>query len=75
MTNFKRVTFQLDKNQIHITYSSEEYDRHVIDSILYMRGYRKISDEEWSNIFVELNNYKTTQMKVHKDSIQNIKLA
>jgi hypothetical protein len=75
MTKYKRVTFQLEKNQIHTTYSSEEYDRHVIDSILYMRGYRKVSDEEWSNIFVELNNYKTTQMIVHKDSIQNIKLA
>jgi hypothetical protein len=70
----KKVTFNLN-NIVYTTYSSEEYDRHIIECVLYRRSYNKISDYEWNKIFIELNNYKTNEMIVHKDSIQNIKLS
>jgi hypothetical protein len=75
MTVYKKVKFDLEKNVVYYTYSPDEYDRHIIDCVLYMRGYNKVSNEEWNNIFVELNLYKMKEMKVHKDSIQNLKLT
>lgn len=70
----KVVSFNLDKNKIYNTYSILEYDRIPIDSILYLRCYKKISDYEWLKIFENLNYYKTREMIVHKESVENIRL-
>lgn len=70
----KIVSFNLDKNRIYNTYSILEYDRIPIDSILYLRCYKKISDYEWFKIFENLNYFKTREMIVHKESVENIKL-
>lgn len=71
----KSVTFNENNNKIYITYSSLDYDRFQIDSILYQKGYRRISNEDWINIFILLNKYKCNEMIVHKDSIKNTSLA
>lgn len=70
----KRVKFDLDKNETFEAYSIKEYDRIPIDSSLYLRCYKKISDDDWRRVFLNLNYYKTTQMLVHEDSVCNIKL-
>lgn len=70
----KRVYFDLDRNQTFEVYSITEYDRIPIDSCLYLRCYRKISDEDWRNVFIKLNYYKTNEMIVHEDSVCNIRL-
>lgn len=67
----KQVSFNFDKNEIHETYSSEEYSRFPIDSILYRKSYCLVSDEEWNNVYITLDIYKLYEMKTHKDSIQN----
>ncbi len=71
----KSVSFNENNNKIYITYSSLDYDRFQIDSILYQKGYRRISNEDWINIFILLNKYKCNEMIVHKDSIKNTSLA
>jgi len=58
---------------VHSTYSSDEYDRFIIDSILYMWCLKRVSTEEWLQVFIELNSYKMNEMIVHKYSIQNTK--
>ena len=68
----KRVTWALDKNIVHETFSSLEYDRHSIDSILYQKAYNRISHSEWMKVFVDLNNYKKYEMVVHEKSLQYI---
>lgn len=70
----KTVKFDLDKNSVYITYSSEDYDRSTIDCILKMKLYGKISIQEWELIWIELNKYKMTEMINHIQSITNIKL-
>lgn len=67
----KRVNFNLNNNKIFITYSNQEYDRSIIDHVLYRRAYRRISDEEMHAIYVNLDLYKLYEMNVHKDSIKN----
>jgi hypothetical protein len=68
----KSVVFNLDKNETQETYSSDEYDRFQIDSVLYRRGYANlVSDQEWSNIYITLDIYKLYEMKTHKDSFHN----
>jgi hypothetical protein len=67
----KKVKFNLDKNSFHETYSTIEYDRHQIDSILYLLSYRKITQKEWIIIMKDLNKFKTQEMQVHIDSIHN----
>jgi len=47
------------------TYSTQEYDRYMIDSILYQRSFNRISDNEWCDILNELLNYKRNEMIVH----------
>lgn len=66
----KRVHFNIDISIIE-TYSSEEYDRSQIDSILYLKCYNRISHIEWQKELEELYNYKSKEMIVHKKSIQN----
>lgn len=70
----KRVEFNDCQNTVYETYSREEYDRLPIDSVLYLYGYTRVSENEWNNIFIELNHYKCTEMIVHKKSVQNTKL-
>lgn len=55
----------------HITYSPKEYDRSQIDSILYRRGYQRVSDQEWNNVHIILDIYKLYEMNVHKDAFKN----
>jgi hypothetical protein len=66
----KTVTF--NNNVIeHITYSPREYDRSQIDSILYRRGYQRVSDQEWNSVHIILDIYKMFEMNVHKDAYKN----
>lgn len=68
----KCVIFNLDQNETYETYSSDEYSRLQIDSILYRRGYSNlVSDEEWNNVHITLDLYKLYEMKTHKDSFHN----
>ena len=67
----KKVLFNLENNQIFDTYNSNEYDRFQIDSVLYRRNYKRVSDQEWFNIYVILDLYKLYDMPVHQDSINN----
>jgi len=64
----KQCTFN-EQNTIYETYSSDEYDRHCIDSILYQKLYNKISDYEWSLLLIDLNNYKNKEMIIHLSNI------
>ena len=68
--NKKRVTFNIAKNTILTTYSSDEYDRKSIDSLAYLRTLQRISQNEWNSIMHDLNNYKMNEMIVHKDSLK-----
>lgn len=70
----KRVIINEEYNKEYTTYTNKEYDRCTIDSILYQKCYQRVSSEEWINIFIILNNYKCTEMEIHKDSINNISL-
>lgn len=67
----KKVKF--DDNIItYVTYSSIEYDRYCIDSILYQRCYKRISDQEWQDMLNDLFHYKTYDMIVHVLSIVTV---
>ncbi len=70
----KQVRFDMNKTEITNTYSHDEYDRTQIDSAVYLHTLQRINKEEWNSIFIELNNYKTHEMLVHKDSINNVKI-
>ncbi len=70
----KAVKFNLESNEIFTTYSVDEYDRLPIDSILYLKCYNKITDNDWNKALVELNDYKTREMVVHNSSICNTRL-
>ncbi len=74
MSDKKRVQFDSSKNTVHETYSSHEYDRHQIDSVLYQKCYNMISPSEWCEIISELNKYKLVEMLVHKRSTSNLRL-
>ena len=52
-------------NDIFTTYSCDEYDRHSIDSTLYLRALQRISDVEWRDLYKELLHYKQYEMIVH----------
>ena len=67
----KHVLFNLNKNKTYITYDSSEYNRLQIDSVLYRRSWKKVSDQEWNNIYIILDLYKLYDMPVHQDSIHN----
>lgn len=69
-----RVRFDLSKNEMYETYSTVEYDRLPIDSILYRKCLNKITHRQWRDIIQSLNIYKTTEMIVHNNSIHNIRL-
>lgn len=60
----KQVKFDMNKNEEHITWSSEDYDRTPIDSVLYRKCLGRVSPEEWENVFKDLDAYKATEMNV-----------
>lgn len=66
----KKVTFN-DNIITYTTYSSSEYDRFSIDSILYQRCHKRISDQEWNIMLQELFLYKTFEMTVHIVNVVN----
>jgi hypothetical protein len=66
----KNVSFSENVIQ-YTTYSFEEYDRSSIDHLLYRKAYNKITDEEFSKVFVLLDLYKLYDMPVHNDSLKN----
>ena len=66
----KTVSFN-ENIEIHETYNSDEYDRQVIDYVLYRKAYNKITNEEFNAIFVNLDLYKLYEMLIHKDSLHN----
>jgi hypothetical protein len=68
----KNVSFNLEQNQVYDTYSNKEYDRAMIDSVLYLRSYNRISDKEWNQVLHELDQYKFKDMLIHKQSLKNI---
>ena len=70
----KSVKFNLHRNTIHEMYSSDEYDRHQIDSLLYLKSYGRITRFEWFKALLEVNVYKLMEMPVHNDSVVNTKL-
>ena len=67
----KSVCFNLEKNEICIVDSIDEYDRMPIDSTLNLKCYNKINVSDWRNIQNQLSYYKRTQMIVHYSSICN----
>jgi hypothetical protein len=70
MKSIKKVSFNSQINVIE-TYGPEEYDRHPIDSILYRKAYKRVSEQEWFNIGIVLDIYKLYEMSVHVDSLKN----
>jgi len=67
----KSVCFNLEKNEVCLVYSKDEYDRMPIKSILYLKYYNKINASDWHNVQNQLRYYKRTEMIVHCSSICN----
>jgi hypothetical protein len=70
----KSVTFAIEHNKIHETYSRHEYDRFQIDSVVYLHSYNRLSWLDMSVIYFELNQYKLKEMEVHELSKSNTRL-
>jgi predicted GTPase len=67
----KQVTFDLDRNSVVETFSSDDYDRRMIDSILVRKCRNQVSFYEWFSVVQELQKYKSQEMIVHPMSLQN----
>lgn len=70
----KVVSFDLGKNTNHETYAALDYNRKCTDSFLCQRYLKRVSIVQWIKAMQELNNFKCTEMVVHKDSRHNISL-
>lgn len=66
----KKITFA-ENPVFYITYSSDEYDRSSIDSLLYRKCFNRVSHYQWLFALRELDYYKTSIMIVHKSSLCN----
>lgn len=66
----KKVQFN-ETPIVYSTYGSDQYNRMQIDSILYLKNYNRVSNEDWNKLIVILDLYKLYEMPVHPDSIQN----
>jgi hypothetical protein len=53
------------------TYSSEDYDRTIIDGLLYRRMKNIISHQEYVREMELLRLYKIHEMRVHRMSLSN----
>jgi hypothetical protein len=60
--------FDLSLNQCYFTYG-KEYDRFCIDHVIYRKSYNRLSDKDLLDINIEIYNYITYEMIVHKDSL------
>ena len=67
----KKFCFSDELIIIYETWSKFDYDRSQIDSILYRKCYRKISNDKWNNIIKKLLDYKQNEMIIHIDSLKN----
>lgn len=65
----KKVTFDLTKSTSHEALSTEEYDRHPIDSLIFRKITNTISHEEWRKELQELHVFRSKEMLVHKSSL------
>jgi hypothetical protein len=63
----KKVQIDENLNNVHETFSKEEYDR-TSDKSLFER-------KDWKEIGRELFYFKINEMKSHVDSISNINLS
>ena len=54
-------------------YSHNEYDRHQIDSLMYLKSFGQITHYQWIKALVEVNIYKQIEMSVHINSVNNTK--
>jgi hypothetical protein len=66
----KKVSFS-GVDVIGDTYSSEEYDRRIIDGLLYKRMKNQISHHEYLKELELLRLYKIHEMRVHRLSLPN----
>lgn len=65
----KRVNFNIESNEVYMTYSIDEYDRYTIDHVLYRKCYNKLPKNYIENMYTRLYNYINYEMVVHKDSL------
>ena len=70
----KKVVFNLNRNTIHQVYSKQDYDRKMIDSIMYLKCYNRVSEQEWRAMLEEMAIYKFHHMLIHKSSIASVTL-
>ena len=70
----KKVHFS-EVVEVRYTYSREVYDRSVIDSVVVLRNRHKVNDFEWRKLFIELNQFKIYEMRVHPNSKENTILS
>lgn len=64
----KRVTFK-EENTVHEMLSPDDYNRSQAQSVLYKRGYNKISNTVWQRISRDLEFFKQREMSVHIDNV------
>lgn len=67
----KKVTFS-DTVEVFETYGPLEYDRSMIDSVFYKKCLRRVPDEKWKGILLQLNFFKANYMMIHKSNINSI---
>lgn len=66
------VTFDLTKNSISLTHSSQDYDRRP--DIPLLRQLFFLPSKVWNDIYIELNLYKMYEMIIHPQSRHLIKM-
>ena len=64
----KSVSFS-DTIKIAETWSSSDYDRSQINSIIYQKGYNKVPNIVWKRAMESLNIFKSREMTVHIDTL------
>ena len=69
----KRVTF--NETVAHgDTWSIEDYDRSQINSIVYERGYNRVSNIDWKRIIEQVRSFRLREMSIHIDNIDTFSL-
>jgi hypothetical protein len=69
----KVVSFN-DTPVYHEMLSPDEYDRSQVKTVLYKRGYNRITNSVWQLIYKNLDFYKQREMPIHIDNINSFKL-
>jgi hypothetical protein len=70
----KRVSFDFYNTTLHETHHDDDYDRSADMWTLWKRSRNEITDKQWRDIFIELNQYKMSEMVVHIESVQYTKI-